>query len=174
MAFFTMISPLVALTYPLDKIADGKAQAFNLWFKEYMMNALLQPVHLILYTALIGSAAALAFDNPIYALVAIGFLVPAEKFIKKMFRLDRGETAGGFGDFAAGAVTMSALKRLGSSNSGKSKGSGSEKDDGKIRTKKPITEDSVKNMNAFKQEYQNPPPVMPAPKQKNRRRFSKW
>ena len=35
MAFFTMIAPLVALTYPIDKAGDGKAQAFNLWFKEY-------------------------------------------------------------------------------------------------------------------------------------------
>ena len=34
MAFFTMIAPLVALTYPLDKAGDGKAQAFNIWFKE--------------------------------------------------------------------------------------------------------------------------------------------
>ncbi len=28
MAFFTMIAPLVALTYPIDKVKDGKAQAF--------------------------------------------------------------------------------------------------------------------------------------------------
>ena len=151
MAFFTMISPLVALTYPLDKIADGKAQAFNYWFKEYMMNAVLQPVHLILYTVLVASAADLAVNNPIYALVAIWFLIPAEKFIKKMFRFDRAETTSGFGDFAAGAVTMSALKRLGSSSSHSSKGSGSSKgDDKKIRTKDPIKEDDVKNFSAFK------------------------
>lgn len=34
MAFFTMIAPLVALTYPIDKVKDGKAQAFDMWFKE--------------------------------------------------------------------------------------------------------------------------------------------
>lgn len=150
MAFFTMISPLVALTYPLDKISDGKAQAFNFWFKEYMMNAVLQPVHLILYTVLVGSAANLAVNNPIYALVAIWFLVPAEKFIKKMFRFDRGETTSGFGDFAAGAVAMSALKKLGSSSSHGAKGSGSSKDgDNKIRTKTPIKEDGIKNLSGF-------------------------
>lgn len=27
-AFFTMIAPLVALTYPIDKIGDGKAPSF--------------------------------------------------------------------------------------------------------------------------------------------------
>ncbi len=151
MAFFTMISPLVALTYPLDKMADGKAQAFDLWLREYMMNAILQPVHLILYTVLVSSAIDLAVDNPIYALVAIWFLVPAEKFIKKMFRLDRGQTTSGFGDFAAGAVTMSALKKLGSSNVRGSKGSSSSKeDDSKIRTKTPIKENDVKDFSGFK------------------------
>ena len=33
MAFLTLIAPVVALTYPIDKVADGKAQAFNLWIK---------------------------------------------------------------------------------------------------------------------------------------------
>ena len=78
-----MIAPLVALTYPIDKVGDGKAQAFNMWFKEYAMNAVIQPVHLVLYTALVTSAIDLAKDNVIYAVVAIAFLIPAEKFIKK-------------------------------------------------------------------------------------------
>lgn len=112
-AFFTMIAPLVALTYPIDKIGDGKAQAFNMWFKEYTMNVIIQPVHLILYTVFVSSAIDLAADNPLYALVAIGFLIPAEKFIKKMFRLDRAETTSGFGSFAGGALAVSGLKKLG-------------------------------------------------------------
>ena len=38
MAFLTIIAPLVALTYPIDKMNDGKAQAFDAWFKEYIFN----------------------------------------------------------------------------------------------------------------------------------------
>ena len=113
MAFLTMIAPLVSLTYPIDKIGDGKAQAFNMWFKEYIMNAILQPVHLLLYSVMVSSAIDLVAKNPIYALVAIGFLIPAEKFIKKMFGLDKGETSGGLGSFAGGAMTMKALEALG-------------------------------------------------------------
>ena len=109
MAFFTMIAPLVALTYPLDKMRDGKAQAFNLWFKEYTMNAILQPVHLILYTVLVSSAMELAIENPIYAIFAIAFLLPAEKFIKKMFGLDRAESTSALGAFAGGALTMKGI-----------------------------------------------------------------
>ena len=132
MAFFTMIAPLVALTYPLDKAGDGHAQAFNLWFKEYTMNAIIQPVHLILYSVFVTSAIDLAVDNPIYAVVAIGFLVPAEKFIKKMFRLDQSNTEGDFGSFAGGALTMSALNKLtgmGSGNGGKQKGGANKGED---------------------------------------------
>ncbi len=114
MAFLTMIAPLVALTYPIDKVGDGKAQAFNMWFKEYSMNLVLQPVHLILYVALVSSAMELVKENLIYAIVAIGFLIPAEKFIKKMFGMDKAETPGGFGSFAAGAATMSGLKQVAS------------------------------------------------------------
>ena len=48
LAFLTMIAPLVAMTYPLDKMKDGNAQAFNMWVKEYIFNLLIQPLHLIL------------------------------------------------------------------------------------------------------------------------------
>ncbi len=126
MAFFTMIAPLVALTYPIDKAGDGKAQAFNMWFKEYTLNAIIQPVHLILYVVFVGSAYELVAKNPVYALVAIGFLIPAEKFIKKMFGLDKAESTGGFGSFAGGALAMSGLKHLANLGpGGKSKGKAS-------------------------------------------------
>ena len=49
MAFLTLIAPAVALTYPIDKMNDGKAQAFDAWLKEYTFNALIQPFHLIIY-----------------------------------------------------------------------------------------------------------------------------
>lgn len=112
MAFLTMIAPLVAITYPIDKMGDGQAQAFNKWFKEYTMNAILQPLHLILYTTLVSSANDLAVENPIYAIVAIGFLIPAEKFVKSMFGLNKADSPGGMGGFAAGAVAMKAMTNL--------------------------------------------------------------
>ena len=99
---------------------DGKAQAFNVWFKEYTMNAILQPVHLILYVALVSSAIELVKDNMIYALVAIGFLIPAEKFVKKMFGFEA-ETAGGLGAFAGGALAMSGIRQAANLLKGNSK-----------------------------------------------------
>lgn len=122
MAFLTMIAPLVALTYPIDKAGDGKAQAFDKWFKEYVMHLILQPVHLILYVALVSSAMELVKDNMIYALVAIGFLIPAEKFIKDMFGLNKATTTSGIGSFAGGALAMQGFNKLANAiGGGKSK-----------------------------------------------------
>ena len=96
LAFLTVISPLVAFTYPIDKIKDGSAQAFNKWFKEYLFNILIQPVHLLLYTVLITSAKDLAHTNILYSLVALGFMLEAEKIVKDFFGLSaqRGESTG--------------------------------------------------------------------------------
>ena len=47
-AFLTLIAPIVAFTYPIDKSIDGKAQGFSMWIKEYFFNALIQPVHYLL------------------------------------------------------------------------------------------------------------------------------
>lgn len=148
MAFFTMMAPLVALMYPLDKIRDGKAQAFDMWMKEYTFNALIQPFHLIIYYVLVSSAIELASDNPIYALVAIGFMMPAEKLLRKFFGFNKSETSGVLGGALGGAMLMqgiNALSKRGKGSGGKKGGSGAE---GKEESKKPVrTADSGKNMN---------------------------
>lgn len=94
MAFLTIIAPLVAMTYPIDKMNDGKAQAFSAWMKEYIFTALLQPFHLIIYTVLVGSVAMLAANNPIYAIMVIAFMGPAEKMLRKFFGFDKASTPG--------------------------------------------------------------------------------
>lgn len=132
MAFFTVIAPLVAMTYPLDKLADGHAQGFNTWFREYMMNALIQPIHLVLYMVLMGNVMELATNNPVYGIVALAFLIPAEKFIKKMFRFDKGETTSALGAVAGGALAMKGIK--GASGLSKKLSSGKGGENNKIRT----------------------------------------
>lgn len=147
MAFLTMIAPLVALTYPIDKIGDGKAQAFDMWLKEYAYNLLLQPFHLLLYTMLIGSVMDLAVNNMIYALVALGFLIPGEKLFRRFFGFEKAATTGSIvGGVVGGSLAMNAINKLGKIGPGGSKGgkaggkgsgsgdSGSDSDSTKIRT----------------------------------------
>ena len=112
MAFLTIIAPMIALTYPLDKIKDGKAQAFSYWLREYIFNCLIQPVHLLLYAILITNAIDFASDNVLYAIVALAFMVPAEKFIKEMFGMKSSSPTGTLGAAAGGALVMSMLNKI--------------------------------------------------------------
>ena len=107
MKILTLISPLVAMMYPLDKLEGSKSKAFGLWLREYIYNGLLQIMHLLLYNLLIGSAVQLATENPVYTIVALFFLSEAEKLMKKLFGFGRarGGTVGGL----AGTVGALAL-----------------------------------------------------------------
>lgn len=144
LAFFTMIAPLVALTYPIDKMKDGKAQAFNFWFKEYMFYALLQPIHMLLYRVFVLSALDLASSNLIYAIVALAFIVPAEKIVKQMFGI-KGNTESALGGFAGGALAAKAfdvLKKGKGGNNGKA--NASTQNNNKIRqAKNPNSPDAM-------------------------------
>lgn len=136
LAFFTMIAPLVALTYPLDKIRDGKAQAFNYWFKEYMFYALLQPMHMLLYTVFVSSALSVAANNLLYAIVALAFIVPAEKIVKQMFGI-KGNTESTLGGFAGGALASQAFNMLRKGPSAPKKGGDGPKGEKGVRFTNP-------------------------------------
>lgn len=113
LAFFTMIAPLIAVTYPIDRIKDGQAQAFGTWIKEYTFNAAIPVIHIIIYSALVGSAADLAQSNPLYSIICISFLIPAEKFFKKLFGFEKASTVGQLGAAAGGALIMNAINKMG-------------------------------------------------------------
>ena len=129
MAFLTIIAPFVALTYPIDKLHDGKAQGFDWWLKEYVFNLLLQPVHLLLYMILIGSAMNFAAENIIYVVVCLGFMIPAEKLLRQMFSFSRASTPGLLGGAAGGALMMTGIKNLMGLGSKHDKGNSGKADD---------------------------------------------
>lgn len=128
LAFLTIIAPFVSLTYPLDKLKDGHAQAFNFWLKDYIFYAMLQPLHMLLYTVFVSSALTLASQNMLYAIIAMAFIVPAEQIVKKMFGI-HGNTESSISGFAGGAVAGTLLNRLNKppkhAGSGGGSGSGS-------------------------------------------------
>lgn len=132
MAFLTLIAPVVAVTYPIDKISDGKAQGFDKWFKEYIFNLLLQPMHLLLYYVLITSAIELSSTNVLYSLVAMGFMIPAEKILRSFFGFEKASTAGSMATGAALTMAMGGIlkpkppKVKGNSSGGKTEELGEE------------------------------------------------
>lgn len=130
LTFLTIIAPLVALTYPIDKVKDSKAQAFEFWLREYIVNAMIPIIHLVLYTVLVTSAIDLAVESPLYAICVLAFIVPAEKIVKEMFGI-KSSTAPALGGFAGGALAAQMVQKLG--KGGKDKGKDGKSD--KIRTK---------------------------------------
>ena len=112
LAFLTLIAPFVSFTYPLDKLKDGHAQAFNFWFKEYVFYAMLQPLHMLLYTIFITSALEIAVNNMLYAVVVMACMTQAEKIVKQMFNI-RSNTEGNIAGFAGGALAGSLMSKLG-------------------------------------------------------------
>lgn len=100
-AYLIIIFPLVALSYAVDKIADGKSQALNTWIKEYMINVFVQTFHAIVYVFVcatvyassgtlntgnkaISNGSSLDYDF-ILVIVGITFLFKGEEIIKKIF-----------------------------------------------------------------------------------------
>lgn len=114
LGFLTLIAPLITLTYPLDKINDGQAQAFNYWLKEYMYNLIIQPFHLIIYTVFVVSAFDFASKNFLYVIVVLWFITSAEKILRKMFRFeaDTNKQMNPMALGAIGGIAGSALKKL--------------------------------------------------------------
>ena len=121
MAFLTIIAPLVAFTYPLDKVKDGQAQGLNIWLKEFSFNALMQPIHMILYWIFVGGSIGFATQNPIYALVMIGFLKPGEKYVRQLFGLESESSLGKMTSALGGAAIMNAINKIGSKGGPKGK-----------------------------------------------------
>lgn len=153
MAFLTMIAPVIAFTYPIDKVKDGQAQAFNKWLTEYLFNALLQPLHLLIWIVLVGSATQLVTANPIFAIVALAFINSAEKLLREFFGMNKATTAPGVGGFSKGVLASQLLNRVKSSNVS-TKGSGG-KGGGKTRPRQ-VTMGDAYGSNALLNDSSSP------------------
>ena len=85
--FMTIISPLMCLTYPIDTIGDGRAQGFNKWLRQILIDIFIQPIHLIIYVVFIFSAGEIAKEAPILGVVFIIALDNAERIIRNALKI---------------------------------------------------------------------------------------
>lgn len=97
-AFLIIISPLISVTYSIDKMGDGKAQALGNWLKEFIFTILMQPFHCAIYMCMVSTALNLLVDRvgwtddkdeilavAIVSILCIKFIKEAEKLIRKIF-----------------------------------------------------------------------------------------
>lgn len=86
-AFLILISPLITITYSIDKAGDGKAQAFGNWCAEYITLVLIQPLQAIIYLIFAFSASEIAIQAPILGIIFLLTLTRAEKILRKLFNI---------------------------------------------------------------------------------------
>lgn len=107
--FLIIISPLITITYSIDKVKDGKAQALNTWLKEFMLTVLIQPFHCIIYTVFVSASLDLIAQkhnlaSMVLSIMCMGFIWQAEKIVKKIFGFEAASTS--LGDTVASAVVV--------------------------------------------------------------------
>ncbi len=85
--FYIVISPLVCLTYPLDRLGDTRAQAFNKLTGMFIGDVIMQTYHCITYIAMIYTAGAIIQTIPILALVFVFMIGKVDKLASDALRV---------------------------------------------------------------------------------------
>ena len=116
--FLLIIAPLITLTYSIDKIGDGKAQALGNWLKEFVFTVLIQPFHAIIYVAFVSMALNLVATSgtslgernqmagALLAVLCLKFTKEAENIVRKIFAFKNENDGAGS---IAGGMAMSAM-----------------------------------------------------------------
>lgn len=130
-AFLITIFPLVCMTYVIDKLGDKKAQSFEIWFKEYLVNVIVQVFHVAVYVLLVGvsinSYIKTQGRNWLYVLLSVLFLFQGEKIFRNIFGIK--SSANTIGNLATtGLATYGAITSLKKLKGGKDDDNSSEED----------------------------------------------
>lgn len=124
-AFLIIISPLITLTYAVDRMGDGKAQAFGNWMKEFIFTVITQIFHCIIYMSMINVAFELLIEHSgkgvrhalaaaVMAFLCVNFTRTAENLVRKILMRNHTDNSISFaGGTAAAAVALQKSKSLG-------------------------------------------------------------
>lgn len=144
-AFLILISPLITLTYSIDKMGDGKAQALNTWLKEFVYTVMLQTFHCVIYMVFVcmalsvleGAEGENALAGAIIAMLCIKFIKKGEELLGKIFSFSDSTSdssiASGMG---AAAAVYGVSKSLGSNATKAINGARNMNLGGRLRTAK--------------------------------------
>ena len=132
--FLIIISPLISVTYSIDKMGDGKAQALGNWLKEFIYTILIQPFHCIMYVAFVKTAFDLViepsfsdlftesvFSNEyngialgLMACLCLWFVGEGEKAIRQIFGFADDNDTSFVAGLAVGIAALNKSKQIGS------------------------------------------------------------
>ena len=91
--FLIAIFPLVTISYAVDKIGDGKSQAFNNWYKEFALQVFVQSFHAVNYvlvmSIILGDDA-----NWFLKMIGIAYIAKGGDILRGLFAQMRGGAGG--------------------------------------------------------------------------------
>lgn len=95
--FLIIISPLIATTYAIDRINDGKSQALATWNKMFVQTVFMQTIHIVVYISTVSILIhpgndTFSLAGLVLSILGVNFLFTADKIIYNMFRMDQKET----------------------------------------------------------------------------------
>ena len=101
--FLITLSPLITVTYPIDKAGDGKAQAFQGWLRELTITCTIQPIHCVIYMIFNETAGEISKVAPVLALIFLVMITYVEKVVRKIIlSKDQSLVVGGIDDVKKG------------------------------------------------------------------------
>lgn len=87
--FLIAIFPLVTISYAVDKIGDGKSQAFNNWYKEFVLQVFVQSFHAVNYV-LVMSIILGESSNWFLKIIGIGYIARGGDILRSLFAQMKG------------------------------------------------------------------------------------
>lgn len=94
MFILIILSPLVSISYAIDKIKDNRSQALSKWLKEIAFTVLIQSVHALIYTVFMAGIVANITTNSnilesigtcVFLVIAVGFMDKTEDIFENIF-----------------------------------------------------------------------------------------
>lgn len=182
--FLIVISPLITITYSIDKMGDGKSQALNAWLKEFVFNVLIQPFHCVIYLIFGNTAINLLTEqqtlaSAVLAICMVLFIFKGEKIVRDIFNFRASSLGEAIGGAAAITTGISMLKNKGEkdkknkvdtkkmpnmSNPGdKTGGAGPGNGGGNPSQNQNQSQNQSQNQNSSQNQGQNPTPSQNAP-----------
>jgi hypothetical protein len=86
--FLIIVSPLVTITYSIDKSGDNRAQAFGQFMKMLIAKSTIQLLHAAVYVVFIATAGVIAVRHPLLAALFFAALSRTEKIATRIFQVD--------------------------------------------------------------------------------------
>ena len=81
-AIMVIISPLIAVTYALDKAGDNKSQILNSFIGEFVSLVALAPLYALIYLTFMVLLAGIATAQPILGLIILSYFQKVERLLK--------------------------------------------------------------------------------------------